>query len=93
MIRDSTKSRVLLSLSSFVPRSQYVISGMSGCSNSTKYSVLLELERKGKVEREKMENPRTRVSVDGWRRVVRNGNGADQKKITCDHNEKGGMEQ
>jgi predicted transcriptional regulator len=82
MIRDSTKSRVLQSLSSFIPRSQYVVSGMSGCTNDTAKRVLLELERDGLVVREKIENKKNRTIVEGWRKVARNGNGAKQEKKT-----------
>jgi hypothetical protein len=68
-IRDSTKKRVLMSMSSFIPRSQYLLSGMAGCTNDTCRRVLFELEQEGLATREKIENPKTRVTVDGWKKV------------------------
>lgn len=76
-IRNSTKHRVLQSFSSIIPRSQYVISGMAGCTNDTCRRVLYELESEGLAIREKIENPKTRVTVNGWKKVV-------QQKITDD---------
>jgi hypothetical protein len=65
---DKTVAKVYTRIS-IHPKSMYMIARESGCANSTVGSVLLMLEREGKVTKEQIYNEQKHIVVEGWRKA------------------------